>query len=73
MHVSIHPLVKAALIFFGVLTAQQVLRARRNRDRSVQQKHAAVQAWESEGGAVPVSNHRTAAVVTPTAASEASR
>jgi hypothetical protein len=57
------------LVVLAVLGAQQFLEARRRRrDMLRAQKHEALQAWEGEGGAVPVGSNRTAAAVTPTRA-----
>lgn len=60
------PSTKSILLFLAVLSAVQILQSRHRRLRSLSaQKHEALQAWEAEGGAVPVSSHRTASAVTP--------
>lgn len=64
---SIHPIAKSFLVALALLGTQQFLEARRRRREALRaQKHEALQAWEGEGGAVPVSSHRTAAAVAPT-------
>jgi hypothetical protein len=64
---SIHPVAKTLLVVLSVWGAQQVLQARRRRAQTMRERNfEAEQAWEGEGGAVPVSSHRTAAEVTPT-------
>jgi hypothetical protein len=63
---SMHPVAKTLLIVFSVWGAQQIMQARRRRQQALRkQGHEAVRAWEGEGGAVPVSDHRTAAAVSP--------
>lgn len=56
---------RSILLFLAVLTAVQILQSRQRRRSITTQKREALQAWEGEGGAVPVSTHRTAAAVTP--------
>ncbi|HUL67151.1 MAG TPA: hypothetical protein VLW55_21325 [Burkholderiaceae bacterium] len=57
---------RSILLFLAVLSAVHVTQSRHRRRRSISsQKREALQAWEGEGGAVPVDSHRTAAVVTP--------
>jgi hypothetical protein len=57
------------LVVLALLGAQRLLDARRRRREMFRlQKREALQAWEGEGGAVPVSSNRTAAAVTPTGA-----
>jgi hypothetical protein len=57
------------LVVLALLGAQRLLEARRRRREMLRlQKREALQAWEGEGGAVPVSSNRTAAAVTPTRA-----
>ena len=57
---------RSVLLLIAVLSAIQILQSRHRRRRSISaQKREALQAWEGEGGAVPVSSHRTAATVTP--------
>jgi hypothetical protein len=63
---SIHPVAKTLLILFGVWGTQQLVQAHRRREAArPRSNRAAVQTWEGEGGAVPVSDHRTAAEVSP--------
>lgn len=63
---SIRPLAKSFLVALALLGTQQFLEARRRRREAQRiQKHEALQAWEGEGGAVPVGSHRTAAAVAP--------
>ena len=63
---SMHPIAKTLLIVLSVWGVQQVMQARRRRQQTLHtQGHEAVRAWEGEGGAVPISDHRTAATVSP--------
>ena len=63
---SIRPIAQSLLVALAVLATRQFFEARRQRGLALRaQKRDALQAWEGEGGAVPVSTHRTAAVVAP--------
>lgn len=69
---AMHPVTKSIVFFLASLGIQQFVQARLRRSRALhQQKGEAVAAWEGEGGAVPVSDHRIAASVRP--AGEVSR
>lgn len=56
-----------ALLAAGVWAIQQMIQARHARRTIPVRKPEAIQAWEGEGGAVPVGGNRTAAAVTPAA------
>jgi hypothetical protein len=66
MTVTVHPLAKSLLAVLGLLAARQLFVARRRALRDPHpRKPDPVKTWENEGGAVPVSSHRTAAAVNP--------
>jgi len=63
---SMHPVAKSLLIVLSVWGVQQIMQAHRRRQQTLRkQGHEAVRAWEGEGGAVPINDHRTAATVSP--------
>ena len=63
---ELRPLATSLLVALAVVGAGQLLMTLGARRRvSRRQVHAALQAWEGEGGAVPVDDHRTAASVRP--------
>jgi len=63
--VTIRPLAKVLLVGLALLGASQILQIQRSRRAIGSQGRSALQTWEGEGGAVPVSTHSTAAEVTP--------
>jgi hypothetical protein len=56
---------RLAMLATGVWVVQHLVQARRAQRALSATKPTAVQAWEGEGGAVPVGGGRTAAAVTP--------
>lgn len=66
MTVTVHPLAKSLLVVLGLWGARRIYLARRRaQNAALRQKVDPVKTWEGEGGAVPVSSNRTAALVNP--------